>query len=102
MALADIHDADMAAILTDAGIVFTFDGVDYACIADEKVGRKELIEGGFMEDADLVIKTRVALFSTLPVAGQTLTYDSTLFRIREVRKNFSAKLLTLVCMTATR
>jgi hypothetical protein len=104
MTLAERHSADMAAILADAGNTFTFGGADYACIVTDKVDRKPLMAdgGGFIEEFDLSIQTRVDLFSTLPTAGQTLTYDGVTRRIVNVRKNYTGKILTLDCMTVNR
>ena len=102
MTLAERHDTDLAAIIADAGNTFTFNGADYACIASDKIDRKELEEGGFLADFDLSIQSRVSLFSTLPVAGEQVTYDSVARRIVRVRKNFSGKILTLDCETVNK
>ena len=104
MTLAEIHNADMAYILTDAGNTFTFAGADYSCIVTDKVDRKPLQGdgGGFIEEFDLSIQTRAELFATLPTPGQTLTYDGVTRRIVNVRKNFTGKILTLDCMTANK
>jgi len=102
MTLAEIHDADMATILADAGNVFTFGGADYACIASDKIDRKPLVEGGFMEDFDLSLTTRAVLFATLPTSGQTLTYDGVSRRVISVRKNFTGKIVVIDCQTVNK
>ena len=100
--LAEIHDADMAVILADAGEVFTFGGTDYACIVSERSSTKELEEGGFMLDYDFLIVTRKSLFATAPALGQTVTYRGVTHRIVRVAPNYSDKILNLSVKTDAR
>jgi len=99
MTLAEIHDVDMAKILSESGMVFTYSGADYACTATEAIKQKPLAEGGFVPEFDLTLSTRVALFGTLPTAGQKVTFDGTEYRIQRVRKNFTGKILNLDLIT---
>lgn len=92
----------MAFILADAGNIFTWSGSDYACIVTDREKGKKLEEGGFLEEFDLSIQTRASLFDTLPAENQTVTHNSQLYRIGKVRINQSAKILTLLCMSATK
>jgi hypothetical protein len=95
MSLADEHDAGMAEILADAGVVFTWQGADYACIHDASGQSKPNEEGGFLEDYDITIVSRVALFSTLPQNGQTIIQDGVTYRIAKVSTNFSNTIFTI-------
>ena len=100
MTLAEIHDADMAFILTDAGNSFTWDGADYACILADVTATKDLHEGGFMPDFDLSIHTRRSLFGdALPAAGDLVTVDSEQYRVIRRRTNFTGKILVLDLQT---
>lgn len=100
--LAEIHDADMAIILADAGETFTHNGTDYACIVSERSSTKELEEGGFMLDYDFVIVTRKSLFDTAPALGETVTYRGNTHRIVRVAPNFSDKILNLSVKTSAK
>ena len=100
MTLAEVHDADMAVILSDAGNTFSFDGVSYPCILADLVKRKDLAEGGFLPDYDFSISTRLSIMpATPPAAGDTVTVDSVDYRVMRVRSNFTGKILVLDLMT---
>lgn len=100
MSLAAIHDADMAAILSDAGNTVTWSGADYPCIVSGRAKTKDLQEGGFLADYDFSLSTRASLFSTLPEAGQTVVIESVTYRIVRTRKNFTGKILVMDLVTA--
>ena len=100
MTLAEIHDADLAFILAEAGNTFTWSGADYACILADLNTTKDLQEGGFMPDFDLSVTTRRSLFGdTLPASGELVTIDSAQYRVVRRRKNFTNKILVLDLQT---
>lgn len=100
MTLAEIHDADMATVLSDAGNTFTFGGAEYACIVADRVASKDLQEGGFMPDFDLSITTRADLLPLpFPEPGDQVTIDGAAYRVMRQRKNFTGKILVLDLQT---
>ena len=100
MTLAEIHDADMANVLADAGNTFTFAGTEYACILADRVATKDLHEGGFIPDFDLSITTRADLLPLpFPEPGDQVTVDGAGYRVLRQRKNFTGKILVLDLQT---
>lgn len=100
MTLAEIHDADMAAVLSDASNTFTFDDVKYPCILADRVAMKDLQEGGFQADFDLSITTRADLLPLpFPEPGDQVSVDGASYRIVRQRKNFTGKILILDLQT---
>ncbi len=99
MSLADIHDADMARIIADAGNVFTWQDTEYACIISTLGTTKDLDEGGFMDGFDMTLSTRTSLFSAFLEVGDLVTVNEGTYRVVRVRKNFTGTILLLSLQT---
>jgi hypothetical protein len=83
--------------------VFTFDGDDIPCIANEATSSKILGEGGFALEADLVLFVEVAdLPDPAPQEKQILVYKSKSYRIDHIGALPGDAQIKLSCNSPTR
>lgn len=86
MSLTDAElESDLGEIIADYPQSITFSGAAYACIAETLTeGKEGLEEAGYMAADGVAIHVQASLFSTRPVAGNTLTYRSRTLRVTNV------------------
>lgn len=84
--------------------VFTYETLDYPCVANSRTSSKSLNPGGYSPDADLVLFVRAELFppDARPEPRDKLTYRGTVYRIDEIATLPGEGQLKLVCMEANR
>lgn len=94
-ALKARFDRDLSQVIPDVTDTVTIGGTDYACNAEPRDHRREVMDAGFMADYDLVVHVRSSLFSTRPSPGATATRGGITYRIENVRTSEDDNLLTL-------
>lgn len=83
--------------------VFTFNGEDIPCIANEATSSKVLGVGGFALEADLVLFIEVAdLPDPAPVEKQTLFYKAKKYRIDHIGALPGDAQIKLACNAPTK
>jgi hypothetical protein len=93
---------------------FTWKGNDYRCTASSKQVTNTLMLGGLEGEFAIQFNTRlydaddetgdvVDIFNGVyPASGQTLTFNSELYRIRTVQKDPTNTFLSLICENANK
>jgi hypothetical protein len=81
---------------------FTWGGSTWKCVPNASAKSARLEAGGFGVEEDLVLYCRTDQFSTLPSRGQTLTRDSTEYRIERVTTAPDGAFLRLGCVNISR
>lgn len=84
--------------------VFTWQGEDYSCAAGSAGATVVLGEGGFEQQADLVLFVNRTAFSDglLPKEQQTLTYNTRVYRIAKVTGDATGALVKLACVSKSK
>ncbi|MFH1605620.1 MAG: hypothetical protein ABIH03_17140 [Pseudomonadota bacterium] len=95
-------DTDAATIIADLTQTVTIGETSYACAAADAVQGMAPDLQGIFADADLMIVVRTALFTTRPVANDTLTYEGDTYRIERVSTSPDDVTMTLHCVAKTR
>lgn len=80
---------DLASSMADAftehrdefGVEITINGDDVEAIVNESQFGRELMEGGFADEADIEVKFLISDLTALPSIGQTVTYRDRAFKV---------------------
>ena len=105
MSLQDQIKADLALISTDLGNpIATWKGEEYEVVPGSSGDVWTLEEGGFSDDADVILNIRKELFTddVYPASQQLITYLSKVYRIITARADASGAFIRLFCADNSR
>lgn len=76
----------------------TWNSTTYACTPSGLSKQNDLVSGGFAGEAAISFSIRKSLFTgSLPQVGQTVTFDSSDYKITEVVTDAAGATVRLVC-----
>lgn len=64
------------------GVPLTLNGSEVVAVVNESAFGRELMEGGFAEDADVQVKVLLADLAALPSIGAAASYNGRTFRVQ--------------------
>lgn len=104
MSFGDDIVLDLLALETEFGQTFSWNGGDYSCVTGSLRRSRNLTDGGFSLDADLVVYVRTSLFGdgARPQSKEKITFDSRTYRIEDVVVPATEPFLKLVCNDVNR
>jgi hypothetical protein len=81
----DEFDDDLAEIISDLPVTFTYSGADYTGMRSAVDTSKEMEDGGYLGKLDLVLVARTAVFTvTTPGVNSLITISGVVYRVATV------------------
>ncbi len=84
------------------GVDITINGDDVEAIVSESQFGRELMEGGFADDADIEVKFLIADLTELPSLGQVVSYRDRAFRVSRLGFQPGALIGEITCRPSKR
>lgn len=86
----------------DFGVTITIAGQEITAIVSESQFGRELMEGGFADDADIEVKFLLSDLTSIPALGNTVSYRDRSFRVSRLGIQPGALVGEITCRPAKR
>lgn len=90
---------DLGYIITDLPTTFIISGVSYTGVFEPLQVDRLASDGGYIDMPEGVLRAKQSSFSTLPIAGITLSIASMVYRVDSVKKSPDAAEINMVLIS---
>jgi hypothetical protein len=87
--------ADLAEIFSEIGSTVEWEGASYQAVIADPMVQLDLQSGGFLPQADFVVKIARRALPSLPQVGQTLRIEAQVYQITGLTNKPTSPLLVL-------